>query len=251
MEFALLILDRGPSGISCPWPIPRGPEIWPARTPALSQPATDIGASSSHRRIIITTVNEYAVYQRMVVDVDQWPTVGQILPVVYSPRTTDCFIFQRRLLSQPGYPAAGGVARRLQPDRVGTPRLALLLAPRYTWHPGARATSVPGVCQAGGRQCQDRASRARPSLVGPIAAQSSLPGRHFLPPCCRTPAPDADTPPPGLVAETNSSDPKVARCHPSPDCSKRPRLLSAPISLATRTDISASHLPWHIQRIWS
>jgi hypothetical protein len=32
------------------------------------------------------TVNEYAVYQRMAVNVDQWPTMGQLLPVVYSPK---------------------------------------------------------------------------------------------------------------------------------------------------------------------
>jgi len=31
-------------------------------------------------------VSEYAVYQRMVVDVGQWPTIGQLLPVVYSPK---------------------------------------------------------------------------------------------------------------------------------------------------------------------
>lgn len=39
------------------------------------------------------TVNEYAVYQRMAVDVDQWPTVGQILPVVYSPKNPDNWTF--------------------------------------------------------------------------------------------------------------------------------------------------------------
>ncbi len=30
--------------------------------------------------------SEWAVYQRMVVDVDHWPTIGQRLPVVYSPK---------------------------------------------------------------------------------------------------------------------------------------------------------------------
>jgi len=29
------------------------------------------------------------VYCRMAVDVDQWPTVGQLLPVVYSPKNPD------------------------------------------------------------------------------------------------------------------------------------------------------------------
>jgi hypothetical protein len=35
------------------------------------------------------TVNEYAVYQRMAVDVEHWPTMGQLLPVVYSPKNPD------------------------------------------------------------------------------------------------------------------------------------------------------------------
>jgi hypothetical protein len=35
------------------------------------------------------TVNEYAVYQRLVVDVDQWPSMGQLFPVVYSPKNPD------------------------------------------------------------------------------------------------------------------------------------------------------------------
>ncbi|MFY2859766.1 hypothetical protein ACOJVU_08135 [Mycobacterium sp. THU-M104] len=35
------------------------------------------------------TIAEHAVYQRMEVDVDQWPTIGQLLPVVYSPKNPD------------------------------------------------------------------------------------------------------------------------------------------------------------------
>jgi hypothetical protein len=35
------------------------------------------------------TLNEYTVYQRMVVDVDKWPTVGELKPVVYSQRNPD------------------------------------------------------------------------------------------------------------------------------------------------------------------
>jgi hypothetical protein len=35
------------------------------------------------------TVNEYSVYQRMAVDVEQWPRVGQLFPVVYSPKNPD------------------------------------------------------------------------------------------------------------------------------------------------------------------
>jgi hypothetical protein len=39
------------------------------------------------------TVNEYAVYQRMAVDVEQWPKMGQLLPVVYSPKNPDNWRF--------------------------------------------------------------------------------------------------------------------------------------------------------------
>lgn len=39
------------------------------------------------------TVNEHAVYQRMAVDVNQWPTIGQLFPVVYSPKNPDNWKF--------------------------------------------------------------------------------------------------------------------------------------------------------------
>ncbi len=39
------------------------------------------------------TVNEHVVYQRMAVDVDNWPTMGQLMPVVYSPKNPDNWSF--------------------------------------------------------------------------------------------------------------------------------------------------------------
>jgi hypothetical protein len=35
------------------------------------------------------TVAEHVVYQRMAVDVNQWPTVGALIPVIYSPKNPD------------------------------------------------------------------------------------------------------------------------------------------------------------------
>lgn len=32
------------------------------------------------------TVNEYETYQRIAVDVDSWPSIGELIPVRYSPR---------------------------------------------------------------------------------------------------------------------------------------------------------------------
>jgi hypothetical protein len=47
------------------------------------------------------TVNEHAVYQRMAVNVDHWPIVGQLMPVVYSPKNPDNWTFA------PAEPTAG------------------------------------------------------------------------------------------------------------------------------------------------
>ena len=39
------------------------------------------------------TVDEHVVYQRMAVDVNEWPTMGALLPVVYSPGNPDKWAF--------------------------------------------------------------------------------------------------------------------------------------------------------------
>ncbi|EKF24515.1 hypothetical protein C731_1450 [Mycolicibacterium hassiacum DSM 44199] len=39
------------------------------------------------------TVNEHVVYQRMAVDVDNWPRIGDLIPVVYSPNNPDNWRF--------------------------------------------------------------------------------------------------------------------------------------------------------------
>jgi hypothetical protein len=48
------------------------------------------------------TVNEHVVYQRMAVDVSAWPTMGQLIPVVYSPKNPDKWAFAPQ---SPGAPA--------------------------------------------------------------------------------------------------------------------------------------------------
>lgn len=50
------------------------------------------------------TVNEHVVYQRMIVDVDQWPTVGQLIDVVYSPKNPDKWGFAPPDAPPPDYP---------------------------------------------------------------------------------------------------------------------------------------------------
>lgn len=39
------------------------------------------------------TVNEYTVYTRMAVDVNNWPTMGQLFEVVYSPGNPEKWAF--------------------------------------------------------------------------------------------------------------------------------------------------------------
>lgn len=39
------------------------------------------------------TVDEHVVYQRMAVDVADWPSMGQLIPVVYSPKNPDKWFF--------------------------------------------------------------------------------------------------------------------------------------------------------------
>ncbi len=39
------------------------------------------------------TVNEHVVYQQMAVDVNSWPTMGQLYPVVYSAKNPDKWSF--------------------------------------------------------------------------------------------------------------------------------------------------------------
>ena len=39
------------------------------------------------------TVDEHVVYQRLAVDVNAWPTMGQLVPVVYSPKNPDNWFF--------------------------------------------------------------------------------------------------------------------------------------------------------------
>lgn len=47
------------------------------------------------------TVNEHVVYQRLEVDVNDWPTVSQLFPVIYSPKNPDNWRFAPEAPTQP------------------------------------------------------------------------------------------------------------------------------------------------------
>jgi len=38
-------------------------------------------------------VDEHVVYQRMAVDTANWPTMGQLIPVAFSPKNPDNWVF--------------------------------------------------------------------------------------------------------------------------------------------------------------
>jgi hypothetical protein len=64
----LLVLIGAIALVAAPWIMRRGPRGEPAEGTLL-------------------------VYQRMAVDVDHWPTMGELFPVVYSPRIPDNWTF--------------------------------------------------------------------------------------------------------------------------------------------------------------
>jgi hypothetical protein len=39
------------------------------------------------------TINEHVVYQQLAIDVEDWPTMGQLFPVMYSPKNPDNWSF--------------------------------------------------------------------------------------------------------------------------------------------------------------
>lgn len=50
------------------------------------------------------TVNEHIIYQRLALDVDDWPTMGQLFDVRYSPKNPDNWAFAAPLPPAPGEP---------------------------------------------------------------------------------------------------------------------------------------------------
>jgi hypothetical protein len=40
-----------------------------------------------------STVSDFTVYQRMIVDVDRWPAIGELKPVLYSQRNPEKWAF--------------------------------------------------------------------------------------------------------------------------------------------------------------
>ena len=75
--------------------IPRGPRGVPASGTLLVTGVSPRPDAGGEQYVTIAgvlngpTVSEHAVYQRMAVNVDAWPVLGQLFPVVYSTRNPD------------------------------------------------------------------------------------------------------------------------------------------------------------------
>ena len=95
----LLVLIGAIALVAAPWlmrRIPRGEMVAGTVLVTGVSPRPD---ASGEQFVTVTgvlngpTVDEHVVYQRYAVDVDQWPTVGDLLPVVYSPKNPDNWTF--------------------------------------------------------------------------------------------------------------------------------------------------------------
>lgn len=99
-EFAVLLLIVGALALVLgPRLMRRGPRGEMAQGTLLVTGVSPRPDASGEQFVTISgvingpTVNEHVVYQRMAVDVNSWPTMGQLIPVVYSPKNPDNWFF--------------------------------------------------------------------------------------------------------------------------------------------------------------
>jgi hypothetical protein len=100
MEFGVLLLLVGALALFVvPWIRRRGPRGEAAQGTLLVTGVSPRPDATGEQFVTITgvingpNVDEHVVYQRMAVDVDRWPTMGELFPVVYSPKNPDNWTF--------------------------------------------------------------------------------------------------------------------------------------------------------------
>jgi hypothetical protein len=99
-EFGILLLILGAIVlVAAPWimrRMPRGETVAGTLLVTGVSPRPD---ATGEQFVTVTgvingpTVAEHVVYQRYAVDVDHWPTMGELYPVVYSPKNPDNWAF--------------------------------------------------------------------------------------------------------------------------------------------------------------
>jgi hypothetical protein len=99
-EFAVLLLLIGALAVlAAPWIMRRGPRGELARGTLLITGVSPRPDAEGEQYVTITgvingpTVDEHVVYQRMPVNVEHWPKMGELLEVVYSPKNPDNWSF--------------------------------------------------------------------------------------------------------------------------------------------------------------
>jgi hypothetical protein len=99
-EFGILLLIIGAIVVlAAPWIMRRGPRGELAQGTLLVTGVSPRPDATGEQFATITgvingpTVNEHVVYQRLLVDVDNWPTMGELFPVAYSPKNPDNWRF--------------------------------------------------------------------------------------------------------------------------------------------------------------
>jgi hypothetical protein len=102
LEFAVLLVLLGALAIlAAPWIRRRrsAGSDWARGTMVLTGVSPRTDDLTGQQFVTITgvingpTVNEHVVYQRLAVDVDEWPTMGQLFDVMYSPKNPDNWAF--------------------------------------------------------------------------------------------------------------------------------------------------------------
>ena len=95
----LLVLIGAIALVAAPWIMRRGPRGALAQGTLLVTGVSPRPDATGEQFVTITgvingpTVNEHVIYQRMAVDVDHWPTMGELFAVVYSPKNPDNWTF--------------------------------------------------------------------------------------------------------------------------------------------------------------
>jgi hypothetical protein len=95
----LLLLIGAIALIAAPWLMRRIPRGETAAGTLLITGVSPRPDTTGEQFVTVTgvirgpTVDEHVVYQRYAVDVDHWPTVGDLIPVVYSPKNPDNWTF--------------------------------------------------------------------------------------------------------------------------------------------------------------
>jgi hypothetical protein len=91
----LLVIIGAIALIAAPWLMRRRPQPEPVHGTLLITGVSPRPDATGEQFVTVSgvingpTVAEHVVYQRLAVDVDNWPSMGELIPVVYSAKNPD------------------------------------------------------------------------------------------------------------------------------------------------------------------